>query len=190
MKRALSIYYFWGELWKMRNRLSEQSKGRGRGQKWEKGKSHRHMTEITLQNAQHGNTLSVEEPPIQLGSSIGRNTTPIRGPLFTYHGDEFSAPSEDIAMAYATRLPLIPGMPGPSLTWSCYGRTVEEAIQGFNAPFHSSSHQKGKADPRYRISPVVTERLDESLIVLSDHLSWSIADMVNVVPRKVLLFLF
>ena len=36
-----------------------------------------------------------------------------------------------------------------------------------------------------RISPIVMERLDESLVVAAAHLGWSLADMVVVMPRKV-----
>lgn len=181
LKRALSVYYFWGELWKMRGR-AESSKVK-QGKRRPIRADHRRLNGVTLWDAQHGNTFShQEESRVQLGDTYaGKNITPIRGSLFTYHGDESTVPSEDIAMAYATRVPLTPGMPGPSLTWSCYARTVDDAMKGFDAPFQG----RKRSGPKYRISPVVTERLDESLVVLSDHLSWSIADMVNVVPRKV-----
>lgn len=118
---------------------------------------------------------------MQLGASDGKNvTTPIRGPLFTYHGNELTVPPQEIAMEYATNVPLKAGMPGPSFTWSCYASSLEEARQGFG-----TIDEPSNSKTRVRISPVVTERMDESLIVLSQHLEWSIADLVNVMPRKV-----
>jgi hypothetical protein len=146
---------------------------------------------LDLHDAQHGNTnptaAAAGISSFQLGDPVaGKDVTPIRGSLFVYHGDELSVPPEDIAMAYATHLPLKKGMPGPSFTWSCYAQSVEDAIHGLEAP--ERPHPLSRSSPllkSHRISPVVTERLDESLVVLSSHLSWSVADLVNVMPRKV-----
>jgi hypothetical protein len=148
---------------------------------------------LDLHDAQHGNThvSSPEATVFQLGAPVkGEKIAPIRGGLFVYHGDELSPPPEDIAMAYATHIPLKKGMPGPSFTWSCYAQSVEEAIEGLQVqekpnPLSLSAPLSLPQLQSYRISPVVTERLDESLIVLSSHLSWSVADLVNVMPRKV-----
>jgi hypothetical protein len=50
----------------------------------------------------------------------GKGGEVIKGPTFTYHGDESTVPSEDIALAFARRLPYTAGMPGPSFTWSAF----------------------------------------------------------------------
>jgi hypothetical protein len=176
LSRALSVYYFWGELWRMKNVENKQPL---RPQKDRKGKPRHRALSLSLRDAQQG----VPRPPpaeISLGRRDGKNATVIRGPLFTYHGSELTVPPEEIAMAYATQLPYRAGMPGPSFAWSCYANTVGDAIKGFGV-------QKRSAPARTipRISPFVTERMDESLIVLSRHLAWSVADLVNVVPRKV-----
>ena len=135
----------------------------------------------------------------------------IVGPLFTYHGDESTAPPFDIAINYANNLPYRAGMPGPSFTWSAYGQSTKEAIKGLHELLYdviqsqpqtflekiSSINILGnfntemnelKNDEVTRIFPVITERLDESLIALSEFLHWSIADMVNVMTRKVIFF--
>lgn len=197
LKRALSIYYFWGELWKMKNRINEERqkhdpdsvRGRRRKERPAPRISQKPRRLLDLHDAQHGGSLSTNTaslPSFQLGDPVvGANITPIHGALFVYHGDELSAPPENIAMAYATHLPLKKGMPGPSFTWSCYAQSVEEAIQGFESLERPHPLSHTPLLKSHRISPVVTERLDESLIVLSSHLSWSVADLVNVMPRKV-----
>jgi hypothetical protein len=133
----------------------------------------------TLRDAQQGNTRPPPFPPDftpKLGQGSDKNVTVIHGPLFTYHGSELTVPPEEIAMAFATTLPYRAGMPGPSFSWSAYADSVEGAVSGFEEP---------EGSDRRRISPFVTERMDESLVVLSRHLAWSVADLVNVVPRKV-----
>lgn len=139
-----------------------------------------------------------------------KNNGTIEGPLFKYHGDESTVPPYQIAMLYAKKIPYRPGMPGPSYTWSAYAESSEEAINGFNELLsniienesdslfqklstnlfgYSNEINQLKSKQVKRILPVITERLDESLIVLSEHLQWSIADMINVMMRKVSIFL-
>jgi hypothetical protein len=108
-------------------------------------------------------------PKVNLGSGLNRSH-PIQGKLFYYHGDELSAPGEDVAKAYAKNLPLNQGMPGPSFTWSTF---ASSAIEGVDVL---------KSD---RIAPIILERLDESLVTAAHHMGWSVADMVVVMPRKV-----
>eukprot|EP01041_Mallomonas_annulata_P005424 gene5424-10866_t len=88
---------------------------------------------------------------------------------FLYHGDEKTSPPEDIAVRYAMKLPYKSGMPGPSYTWSSIATSVTSAIQ----VLHSG-----------RILPMITERLDESLIVARHHLGMSVADIIVTKPRK------
>ena len=99
------------------------------------------------------------------------STAIVKGTLFTYHGDETTAPPHEIAMAYSRRLPYIAGMPGPSYSWSAFAGSAELAIAEM------------KTD---RIMTIVTERLDESLLVASHYLGWSLADVVVTAPRKAL----
>ena len=63
--------------------------------------------------------------------------------------DELTSSPEDIAMKYATEFSYKKGMPGPSYTWSAFAPSVSQAI---------SILRSG------RVLPMVTERLDESLI--------------------------
>jgi hypothetical protein len=62
-------------------------------------------------------------------------------------------------------------MPGPSNTWSAFGDTVDDALAVMNTD---------------RIMTIITERLDESLVVARHYLQWSLADMVVTVHRKAL----
>lgn len=102
---------------------------------------------------------------------------------FVYHGDEHTVPPLDLAIGYSSNLPYHPGMPGPSNTWSCYANSVDDAIRGLHEMTTSGDMRE------YRMAPVILERLDESLLVLSSHLDWSIADVISVVPRKVFVIL-
>jgi hypothetical protein len=60
-------------------------------------------------------------------------------------------------------------MPGPSYTWSLFSNEVKDAL----AVIASN-----------RMVSVVTERLDESLVVASHYLNWTLADMVVASHRK------
>eukprot|EP01032_Pedospumella_encystans_P005257 gene5257-6251_t len=62
-------------------------------------------------------------------------------------------------------------MPGPSYTWSAFANNIEDAVRVVNSD---------------RICTVVLERLQESLVVASHVLGWSLADMVVVKHRKAL----
>ncbi len=95
----------------------------------------------------------------------------VKGKLFTYHGNETSVPPVEIAQSYAKSLPYRVGMPGPSLSWSIFSDSVEESIQYLNTA---------------GVSPMILERLDESLVVLRHYLGWSLADVVVTKPRKAL----
>lgn len=132
LDRMISIYYFWGELFKM-----------------------------NMVRKEKGTRLS-------LGASSSSSKI-IDSSLFSYHGNESSVPRDDIALDYARKFPLSTGMPGPSFTWSLFANSVEDALHVLEQD---------------RIIPLVTERLDESLVSLSYVLNWTLAEVIYVLPRK------
>lgn len=141
MKRAISVYYFWGELNKVRKVIYPKSANKKKRMK---------------QTAELG--------------SVG-NSSVLKSNLFWYHGDEITVPPLDIANRYANDLPFDVGMPGPSLTWSAFGDSTNNAIEYLRAG---------------SVSPLILERMDESLVVLAHYLGWSLADVVAVKARKAL----
>ena len=62
-------------------------------------------------------------------------------------------------------------MPGPSLTWSAISDNFTDAIRELQ---------------KDRIMTIVTERLDESLVVTSHYMGWTLADIIVVKNRKAL----
>jgi hypothetical protein len=127
--------------------------------------------------------LRIDERLKSLRIEQTHNLTHPRKGRFVYHGDERTVPPLDLAISYSSNLPYHPGMPGPSNTWSCYANSVDDAIRGLHEMAPTNNLEVGS---HYRMAPIILERLDESLIILSHHLEWSIADVINVVPRKVL----
>lgn len=145
LSRAISVYYFWGELFKMHKHTQLRSglKGKIKGRQLRSGDASSEEENDTTQG-----TINYEEFPqdfdgidvanrsttrqllngkkhdriIRLGSSAAEL---VRG-TFTYHGNESSVPPLDIATAFARRLPYNAGMPGPSYTW--YASLVCSAI--------------------------------------------------------------
>ena len=103
---------------------------------------------------------------------------------FTYHGEESTVPPEDLAISFAKRLPYRAGMPGPSYTWSLFANSLKDALRILRQP--------------ERLMTLVTERLDESLVVMMHYLNteyvgtdvvgtradWGLADLVYVTRRK------
>lgn len=126
MSRAISVYYFWGELFKM---VRSKSKS-------------------------------------QLGSSEHQGV--VRG-SFLYHGNEYTPPPPSIALDYAVKLPYRSGMPGPSYISSAFASRVSDAVDVLRSG---------------RVLPIVTERLDESLVALAFALKWSLSDVVITMHRK------
>lgn len=55
-------------------------------------------------------------------------------------------------------------MPGPSFTWSLFSNSATDAVNVLRGD---------------RIMTLVTERLDESLVVTAHYMRWSLADVVN-----------
>lgn len=145
LSRAISIYYFWGELYKMKALSSDGD--------------HRHRNKRRDHN--------VVKSRLGQGNTSGE----VEGRLFKYHGNESTVPPHELAYAYAINLPLSAGMPGPSFTWSGFSDNLKDAIKIIDSD---------------RIMSVVTERLDESLVVASHYLGWTLADVVVTSFRKAL----
>jgi hypothetical protein len=108
---------------------------------------------------------------LRLTAVSSKNSGVVKAGLFTYHGDESSPPDDEIAIAFAKRFPLYRGMPGPSFTWSAFSNNVKEAVAVLQS---------------LEVMAVVTERLDESLVVFADYMNWSLADVVYTAHRKAL----
>ena len=165
ISRALSIYYFWGELFRLRSNHHASA-----------GIQHRQPvrqlvpSSISIPIIEENiinNRQFKRRSKAQLGD--GKAGEPVQG-KFLYHGDEHTPPPEGVAIAFARHLPLRKGMPGPSYTWSGFAADAKSAVEVLRAGV---------------VCPVVTERMDESLVVLADYLGVSIADVVAVLPRKV-----
>jgi len=96
---------------------------------------------------------------------------PVDGNLFSYHGNETTVPPMEFAYPFAQRLPLAKGMPGPSLTWSGFSNNKKDAMRIIESDY---------------MMTIISERLDESLVVASKFLGWSLADVVVTIYRKAL----
>jgi hypothetical protein len=119
----------------------------------------------------HRDLATKSKQLLRLGAVNSKDLQPIKGSLFSYHGNESSVPDLETALAFARKLPLLVGMPGPSFTWSAFSNSASEAEQVIMTD---------------RLVTLVIERLDESLVVASYLLGWSLADMITVVNRKAL----
>lgn len=174
--RAVSAYYFWGELYKLvarSKRANKSNKGRrkkSRRVSEEEDKSF--ADQMTVVNQRNLLAISDTSQPTKSAVILGSidDKSPVDGSLFKYHGDENSVPEMSYAMAFAKDLPLFSGMPGPSFTWSAFANSVGDAIQRV-------THDD-------RLMTIVLERLEESLVMLRHHLNWSLADIIYVKPRK------
>ena len=90
--------------------------------------------------------------------------------LFKYHGNESTVPPSDVALAYASKLPLVYGnQMGASLSFTAFARDNQTTI----AQILSN-----------RMMTMVLERMDESLIAMRHYLNWSLADVIIVLSRK------
>jgi len=173
VSRAISVYYFWGELFKMKHAALRQSRGeraQDRGQlRKGQGQGQGHPVRGNEKDSENERRLG---ELVQLGQSLAIPPVVVGGGQhFQYHGDETTAPPLTIAMRYANHTVFKRGMPGPSFTWSAFADNVEDAVQAVNSD---------------RICTVVLERLHESLVVASHVLGWSLADMVVTKHRKAL----
>jgi hypothetical protein len=150
--RAISAYYFWGELYKLvkakkRKEVTTSNKEnnlRKRGNKvrmiQSTGSKSRHLMEssaIVAENAiahEDGewDSLAFEsdhrmlEATLKLGSL--QDTSPVEGGLFHYHGNEKTVPQVSYALDYVQNLPYMAGMPGPSYTWSAFANNVKSSV--------------------------------------------------------------
>lgn len=111
LSRMASIYYFWGELFKMEHIVRGGSR---------KSPDHRQLAAPTT-SAIHPS----RRRPVLGGAAWNRT---IVGPLFTYHGQESTVPPHDIAMAYAMKFPMRRGFPGPSLSTSAFAGNASDAL--------------------------------------------------------------
>ena len=129
LSRAISVYYFWGELFKMHKSLkrrrdsrkmtSQKLSRRLLGNGTETADSAAMEESVSFQDntdTDYGSRRlsAVQEEAIRLGSSAVET---VQGNLFTYHGDEKTVPPLVMAMAFAEVLRYTAGMPGPSFTW-------------------------------------------------------------------------
>lgn len=199
IERALSIYYFWGELFKHARGVKEKrSERRGAKERSLNGKADtaRQLNGDGGGHVEAGRAKSdglfgrISQPAKPAKSSLSaaddratskkgtlmrigsfNSTNHIKGDLFLYHGIESTAPPLKLALNYATRLPLMKGMPGPSFTWSVFSSTLSDAIGIIQSD---------------RLMSLVLSRMDESLVVASHYLGWSLADVVVLMPRKAL----
>jgi hypothetical protein len=146
LSRAISIYYFWGELYKL----------------------HAART-VARTIGRMPNVNKMRLGKVGVGGMVRKGSV-IQG-NFAYHGDETTVPPADVAVEFAKKLPYTAGMPAPSFTWSAFANNVQSAIGEVR---------------KDRMMTIVTERLDESLVVGSHYMGWSLADVVVTAPRKVL----
>jgi len=151
LDRMISIYYFWGELFKLAALRNDRH---GNGNIWTKRDIDKRNLEIPQKN--------------RLGS---HHTGPVEGNLFSYHGNESTVPPMEFAVPFAQRLPLAKGMPGPSYSWSGFSNNLKDALRIVESDY---------------MMTIVSERLDESLVVASKFLGWSLADVVVTIYRKAL----
>ena len=99
LSRAVSVYYFWGELYKMSN-FSKQL---------DKEELMQMEEAIEIQDLIDAKLATKEKKnKLQIGT-ISNSTVQGR---FTYHGNEFTAPPLEIAQDYARHFPYHIGMPG------------------------------------------------------------------------------
>jgi hypothetical protein len=158
-------------------RLLEVKKGKGYNEQNDYHDEDVVTNEVAVKRYENRTARILSESILQrikigLGSKLegSKPEGAIRG-TFAYHGDESTVPSEDIALAFARKLPYTAGMPGPSFTWSAFANSPEAAAEVI------------KTD---RMMTIITERLMESLVVVSHYMGWSLADVVVTAHRKAL----
>ena len=78
-------------------------------------------------------------------------------------------PNISIALKFAKNPPLSAGKPAPSLSWSLFSNNALDAETELR---------------KDRIMTIVIERLDESLVVTSHYMGWSLADIIVIKDRK------
>jgi hypothetical protein len=194
LSRAVSVYYFWGELFKLVKHRRSQSISDSlqstlpKVNETEKAlflaKYHNNPAfkpkikhEVAPENDRRklglrrtgGKNRGLNRQTLTLGGAPSQGV--VRGSMFTYHGNESTVPPVEIAVEYARTFPYKAGMPGPTLSWSAFANNIDDAIK------------RVKSD---KLMTIVLERLDESLVVMRHHLGWSLADVVVTKQRKAL----
>lgn len=99
ISRAISVYYFWGELYKVKK--------------------------IQKSSPIVGNLPSKRETE-KLGFKADAGH--VQGALFNYHGNEKTVPPLKYALEYAERFPYKKQINGPSFTWSLFASDPNEAV--------------------------------------------------------------
>lgn len=225
LSRAISVYYFWGELYKLtrsKHFILDHNRGSkrklfgsnindnhddyydvdydgdydGDGDNNEVTFDTSHDTSHTddrndnqnynnINNLRkHVNNEETEKVKRSLRYRIGENSLTnnrninhhitsniIPGQYFRYHGIESTSPPLEYAMQYAKGPIYKAGMPGPSFTWSLFSNSLEGSLDILKSTTRN-------------ICAIILERLDESLVVMSYYLKWTLADVVVIKPRK------
>ena len=118
----------------------------------------------------------------------------IPGQYFRYHGIETTSPPLEYAMQYAKGSIYKAGMPGPSFTWSLFSNSLEGSLKilkssssllsSTSSSSSTTTTSSSSSTNNRNICSIILERLDESLVVMSYYLKWSLADVVVIKPRK------
>ena len=186
LSRAVSVYYFWGELFKLR--ATKHRRVHGREMLGEEANATAYI-DVVIDSGYHiqyihtyiyicrqrNNKPCIDDdfdfaeealfPSSSSSSSFRRqldllgqtgSTSPIDGRMFKYHGDENTVPPSDLAMKFASSPPYRAGMPGPSYSWSAFADNVVDALEIIRSD---------------RMVSLVIEQLDESLVVRARMLS-------------------
>ena len=162
LKRIISVYYFWGELYRVKNLREKKKKG---------GKGAGDEGRIRIGSVGKQRTLWDGLATRHSKARGDMDDEGYNGNLFRYHGNESTVPSDAIAEEFAQRVFLSHGMPGPSATSAAFAQSPAGAVKVIEGD---------------RIMTVVAERMTESLVVARHYLGWSLADVVVVSPRKAL----
>jgi len=229
LSRAISVYYFWGELYKLtrskhfrRDFDNRRSKRKLFGSNindnhdkyndvdyddyydadYDGDYDNEATFDINIDNChaddrndnqnynninnlyKHVNSEETEKVKRSLRYRIGENSLTnnrninhhitsniIPGQYFRYHGIESTSPPLEYAMQYAKGPIYKAGMPGPSFTWSLFSNSLEGSLDILKSTTRN-------------ICTIILERLDESLVVMSYYLKWTLADVVVIKPRK------
>eukprot|EP01036_Dinobryon_divergens_P028958 gene28958-37993_t len=161
LSRAISVYYFWGELFKLR---ASKRQMHGRQMLGDEGNTTAYVDVVIdsdddfdyAEESQASSSTFFRRQLNLLGQT--GSTSPIDGRMFKYHGDENTVPPLDLAMKFALSLPYRAGMPGPSYSWSAFADNVVDALEIIRSD---------------RMVSLVIEKLDESLVAQSSHPKYS-----------------
>ena len=161
INRALSIYYFWGYLLNRQILSARADMQRATNipssLRLDPGK----INDLAIR----GDFLSASVPE----KIVAKRRDVFSRKMYDYHGNGTTVPPLDIALSYARKYPLREGFPGPSLMWSVIADGIQSAVDTIESD---------------DLMTLVVEKLDESLIVASTFLGWSLADVVYVKTRK------